>query len=64
MSEKKNNKVKTTENVHEKDRFSISLTYRFWIWAAVWIGCLIFTQALRAPASSILFGFVSAIPWA
>ena len=64
MSEKKNKKVNTTENVHEKDRFSISLTYRFWIWAAVWIGCLIFTQALRAPASSILFGFVSAIPWA
>ena len=64
MSDKKNKKAKTTENVHEKDRFSISLTYRFWIWAAIWIGCLIFTQALRAPASSILFGFVSAIPWA
>ena len=64
MSNKKSKKAKTTENVHEKDRFSISLTYRFWIWAAVWIGCLIFTQALRAPASSILFGFVSVIPWA
>ena len=40
------------------------MTWRFWIWAAVWVGCLIFTQALRAPASSILFGFGSAIPWA
>ena len=64
MSDKKSKKAKTTENVHEKDRFSISLTYRFWIWAALWIACLIFTQALRAPASSILFGFVSVIPWA
>ncbi len=64
MSNKKNKKAKMTENVHEKDRFSISVTYRFWIWAAVWIGCLIFTQALRAPASNILFGFVSVIPWA
>ncbi len=64
MSKKKNKKAKMTENTHEKDRFSISLTYRFWIWVAVWIACLIFTQALRAPASSILFGFVSIIPWA
>ncbi len=64
MSNKKNKKAKMTENTHEKDRFSISVTYRFWIWAAVWIGCLIFTQALRAPASNILFGFVSVIPWA
>ena len=29
-----------------------------------WIACLIFTQALRAPASAILFGFVSIAPWA
>lgn len=64
MSNKKNKKAKMTENTHEKDRFSISVTYRFWIWAAIWIGCLIFTQALRAPASNILFGFVSVIPWA
>lgn len=53
-----------TENIHAHDRFSISFTYRFWLWAAVWLGCLIFTQALRAPASNILFGFVSALPWA
>ena len=64
MSEKKNKKAKSVENVHEKDRFSISVTYRFWIWAAVWFGALIFTQALRAPASNIFFGFVSIIPWA
>ena len=64
MSAKKNKKAKSVENTHEKDRFSISVTYRFWIWAAVWIGALIFTQALRAPASNIFFGFVSIIPWA
>lgn len=64
MSAKKNKKAKSVENVHEKDRFSISVTYRFWIWAAVWFGALIFTQALRAPASNIFFGFVSIIPWA
>ena len=64
MSDKKNKKAKSVENTHEKDRFSISVTYRFWIWAAVWIGALIFTQALRAPASNIFFGFVSIIPWA
>lgn len=64
MSKKKNKKAKMTENTHEKDRFSISLTHRFWIWAAIWIASLIFTQALRAPASSIIFGFVSVIPWA
>lgn len=60
---KKNKKAKMAENTHEKDRFSISVTWRFWIWAAVWIAALIFTQALRAPASSIFFGFVSIIPW-
>ena len=64
MSDKKNKKAKSVENTHEKDRFSISITWRFWIWAAVWIGALIFTQALRAPASNIFFGFVSIIPWA
>ena len=64
MSEKKNKKAKSVENTHEKDRFPISVTWRFWIWAAVWIGALIFTQALRAPASNIFFGFVSIIPWA
>ncbi len=64
MSDKKNKKAKSVENTHEKDRFPISVTWRFWIWAAVWIGALIFTQALRAPASSIFFGFVSIIPWA
>ena len=53
MSAKKNKKAKSVEKVHEKDRFSISVTYRFWIWAA-----------LRAPASNIFFGFVSIIPWA
>lgn len=61
---KKNQKARTTENTHEKDRFSISVTRRFWVWAAIWIAALIFTQALRAPASSIFFGFVSIIPWA
>ena len=64
MSQKKNKKAKSVENTHEKDRFPISVTWRFWIWAAVWIGALIFTQALRAPASNIFFGFVSIIPWA
>lgn len=64
MSERKNKKAKSVENTHEKDRFPISVTWRFWIWAAVWIGALIFTQALRAPASNIFFGFVSIIPWA
>ena len=61
---KKNKKANPVENTHEKDRFSISVTWRFWLWAAIWIAALIFTQALRAPASSIFFGFVSIIPWA
>ena len=64
MADKKIKKAKAAENTHEKDKFSISITYRFWIWAAIWIAGLIFTQALRAPASSIFFGFVSIVPWA
>ena len=64
MSQKKNKKATPVDNAHEKGRFPISVTWRFWIWAAVWIGALIYTQALRAPASNIFFGFVSIIPWA
>ena len=64
MADKKTKKAKAAENTHEKDKFSISITYRFWIWAAIWVAGLIFTQALRAPASSIFFGFVSIVPWA
>ncbi len=64
MSDKKNKKAKLTENTHQKDRIDLSLTYRFWIWLAFWLVCLIFTQALRAPASAILFVFVSIVPWA
>ena len=41
MSQKKNKKAKSVENTHEKDRFPISVTWRFWIWAAVWIGTLL-----------------------
>ena len=64
MSKTKIKKAKQVENTHEKDRFPISFTFRFWIWCGIWIACLIFTQALRAPASAILFGFVSIAPWA
>lgn len=64
MSKVKNKKAKQVENTHEKDRFPISFTFRFWIWCGIWIASLIFTQALRAPASAILFGFVSIAPWA
>ncbi len=63
MSDKKNKKAKLTENVHQTDRFDLSITYRFWIWLAIWFACLIFTQALRAPASSIVFVFASFVPW-
>ncbi len=62
-SKKKNKQVKKTLNTHQKDRFDLSLTYRFWLWIAAWIGALIFTQALRAPASTIVFIFVSIAPW-
>ena len=64
MSKTKIKKAKQVENTHEKDRFPISFTFRFWIWCGIWIASLIFTQALRAPASAILFGFVSIAPWA
>lgn len=64
MSKNKIKKAKQVENTHEKDRFPISVTFRFWIWCGIWIASLIFTQALRAPASAILFGFVSIAPWA
>ncbi|MGM9643293.1 MAG: DUF58 domain-containing protein [Eubacteriales bacterium] len=63
MSEKKNKKAKYTENVHRNDRLGISLTYRFGIWLCALVGCLIFTQALRAPASNVMFGFCLGLPF-
>ncbi len=59
---KKNKKAKYTENVHRNDRIDLSLTYRFWIWLGALLACLIFTQALRAPASNVLLGFCLGLP--
>lgn len=41
---------------------TVSLAPGFIVWAAVWVAGVIFTQMLRSPASSIVFGFINAIP--
>ncbi len=63
MSKKvKKKKANAPENTHEKDKLDLTLTYRFWLWVGLWFAALIFTQALRAPASTVVFGFVSFAP--
>ncbi len=39
-----------------------SLTPRCFIWVALWIGALLFTQLLRSSASNLFFGFVNVFP--
>ena len=46
----------------KESRFALSLTRGFWLWVALWIGALIFTQALLSSASNIFFSFVCALP--
>lgn len=41
---------------------AVSVTPRLFLWLALWIAALIFTQALRSPASNIFFGFVTVFP--
>ena len=45
-----------------KDRKKFALLPGFWLFAALWIFAMIFTQALRSPLSSVLFVFVSLLP--
>lgn len=46
-----------------KYRRRFSLLPNFYIFCAVWVFSLVFTQALRSPLSSVLFLFVSMIPY-
>ena len=46
----------------KESRFALSLTRGFWLWLVLWIGALIFTQALLSSASNIFFSFVCALP--
>lgn len=46
-----------------KPRKTFAFLPNFWIFCALWVFCLIFTQALRSPLSSILFIFVTFIPY-
>lgn len=56
---------KAASNVPAADRWKkISVTPRFAIWGALWLGALLFTQLLRSPASNIFFGFVTFFPLA
>ena len=46
----------------ERTRRTFTLTRRAPIYLVLWIGALIFTQALRSTASSIFFTFVTLLP--
>ncbi|MBP5269501.1 MAG: DUF58 domain-containing protein [Clostridia bacterium] len=62
MSLKKSGKkIKKRKSVDRHHR-AVSLTPGFAVWVAVWVAGLIFTQMLRSPASSIVFGFINAVP--
>ena len=59
---KKSKKTKRPSAMPKESRFALSLTRGFWLWVALWIGALIFTQALLSSASNIFFSFVCALP--
>ncbi len=45
-----------------RPRRRLTLTRRAFLYLALWVGALIFTQALRSTASSIFFTFVTLLP--
>lgn len=54
--------MKDTNVVGEKSDRSVTLTSNFVLYLVLLVGALIFTQALRARASNILFSFVFFLP--
>ncbi|MBQ9080120.1 MAG: DUF58 domain-containing protein [Clostridia bacterium] len=50
-------------NIKARKDKKIALTGNFAIYVVLFIGALVFTQALRSKASNIFFGFVFALPW-
>lgn len=46
-----------------KPRRKFALQPNFYIFCAVWVFCLIFTQALRSPLSSVMLLFVTFLPY-
>ena len=51
-----------TDPVTGKARKGISVTPRFYVYIAIWVGSFIFTQALHSKASNLLFGFATFFP--
>ena len=51
-----------TDPITGKTRRSIGVTPRFYAYLALWVASFIFTQALHAKASNLLFGFTTFFP--
>lgn len=62
-SRKKEKKKSAGENKGPKRYRSVSLTRGAWLWLAVWLAGIVFTQMLRSPASNIVFGFLTVFPF-
>ncbi len=53
---------KKERNDGERTRLRLAPTRRAWLYLALWVAALIFTQALRSTVSSIFFTFVTLLP--